>query len=333
MGAAVLFAAALSFVHAGASASAASELVSPEAPAFAAPGGNFTAALQRESVLSVWDGRAWRRWWSEANAPDTWPEPHAAVARAVAWRTAQPGLEVGTVRFAGAGRMSRFNVALVRLDPRQVALRLGRRMSPSGRTLPWTVGDIGDDVAFAANAGMFDSSGPWGWLVLDGVERQSPGVGPLSSALVVDTAGSVRIVAAPGIAAARAGGDTRWAVQSYPTALVDGVVPVQLRAAGTGVDREHRDARLAIATLRDGRVLVALTRFDGLGDALGVVPLGPTLPEMTAVLGALGARDAVFLDGGLSAQMAVRHAGGRVEAWAGMRGVPLSFAATANGLR
>ena len=68
---------------------------------------------------------------------------------------------------------------------------------------------------------------------------------------------------------------------------------------------------------------IALTRFDGLGGALGAIPLGPTLPEMTAVLGALGARDAVFLDGGLSAQMAVRHADSRVERWDGMRGVPL----------
>ena len=54
---------------------------------------------------------------------------------------------------------------------------------------------------------------------------------------------------------------------------------------------------------------------------------------MIAVLGALGARDAVFLDGGLSAQLAVRHADGRVEAWEGMRGVPLYLAGGRGGGR
>lgn len=314
IGAAVLLAAALSLV-----------LPAPfptDAPAAGASGSR--------SVLAVWDGTAWRRWWADTGAPERWSAPHPAVARAVDWRTAQQGLEVGTVRFAGASVASRFNVVLLRLDPQQVRLQLGTNRSPGGRTLPWRVDHLPDAAAFAVNAGMFDSSGPWGWLVLDGAERQPPGVGPLSSAVVVDTAGAVRIVAAPHIAATRARGTTRWAVQSYPTALAGGEVPAQLRPGGKGVDREHRDTRLAIATLRDGRLLVALTRFDGLGttlgDALGAVPLGPTLPEMTAVLGALGARDAVFLDGGLSAQMAVRHADSHVEAWEGMRGVPLWLA-------
>lgn len=314
MGAAVLFAAALSFVP---------RHLSP-IEVVARPEG-----AQRQSGLAVWDGAAWRAWWTTADAPSSWYQPHPTVTRAVTWRVVQPGLEVGSVRFAGEGRLARFNVVLARIDPSAMPLVLGRRLSPSGRTLPWTVDDLDAGSPFAVNAGMFDRAGPWGWLVLDGIERQRPGSGPLSSAVVIDTAGTVRIVAAPDIAGVREGSTVRWAVQSYPTALVDGIVPRQLRADGSGVDREHRDTRVAIATLRDGRLLLALTRFDGLGDALGVVPLGPTLPEMTAVLGALGARDAVFLDGGLSAQMAVRHADGRVEKWEGMRGVPVWLGARA----
>ncbi|MBA3891429.1 MAG: phosphodiester glycosidase family protein [Gemmatimonadaceae bacterium] len=317
MSAAVLVAAALSIFPSVSDAVA--RIGSPPQPA-------SSATALTESALAVWEGGAWRSWWSSSAAPHRWTAPHATVARAVAWRTAQPGLEVGVARFAGANRLSRFNVALLRFDPAQLSLRLGMKRSPSGRTLPWGLADISADAAFALNAGMFDSVGPWGWLVLDGAERQAPGVGPLSSAVVVDSAGVVRIVAAPGIAATRASRVARWAVQSYPTALAGGVVPHQLRIGGAGVDREHRDTRLAIAVLHDGRVLVALTRFDGLGGALGAFPLGPTLPEMTAVLGALGARDAVFLDGGLSAQMAVRHADAQIERWDGMRRVPLWFA-------
>ena len=140
------------------------------------------------------------------------------------WRAAQPGLDVGSVRFAGAG-------ARVTVQRRAAAHRLpsgdvatGREADaerPRAAVGPRTT--CPDEAAFVVNAGMFDGSGPWGWLVLDGAERQRPGIGPLSSAVVVDTSGAVRIVAAPGIAAARASGTAHWAVQSYPTALVNGV--------------------------------------------------------------------------------------------------------------
>jgi exopolysaccharide biosynthesis protein len=48
---------------------------------------------------------------------------------------------------------------------------------------------------------------------------------------------------------------------------------------------------------------------------------------MAAVMGALGARDAVMLDGGISGQMMVRGANGAVKAWRGARAVPLALVA------
>jgi exopolysaccharide biosynthesis protein len=47
---------------------------------------------------------------------------------------------------------------------------------------------------------------------------------------------------------------------------------------------------------------------------------------MAAVLGALGARDAVMLDGGISAQMILRD-GEAVRTWPGLRAVPLALVA------
>jgi hypothetical protein len=170
-------------------------------------------------------------------------------------------------------------------------------------------------------------------------------------------------------AAARAGDrSVALAVQSYPTLLDgDGVVPAALLGPGGGVDLGHRDARLAVGELRDGRLLVALTRFDALGAAgdgaeggagaapggpaaagasgaaappgaapsgaaplaraLARLPVGLTVPEAAALLGALGARRAVLLDGGLSAQLLVRDAGGDPRRWPGLRGVPLGLVA------
>jgi hypothetical protein len=75
-------------------------------------------------------------------------------------------------------------------------------------------------------------------------------------------------------------------------------------------------------------ILVAMTRFDGLGSHLGFVPLGLTVPEMAAIMGGLGAVDAVMLDGGISAQMVIRD-GGEIRRWPGMRKVPLALVAEA----
>lgn len=286
------------------------------------------AALVLSDTLAVWDGAGWREWWRADAAPVRWTAPDPLVAAAVRWRTAQPGLETGTLRVAGGGEARRVEVVLARIDPARFELALHVRRAADGRALPWSVDRTPPDAALAINAGMFDAVGPWGWLVLDGQERQAPGRGPLSAALVVDSAGRMRLVGADSIASVRAAGGVRWAIQSYPAALEsEGVVPRPLRAPGGGVNVEHRDARIAIGTLRDGRILVALTRFDAPGDLLDALPFGPTLPEMSAILGALGVSRAVFLDGGISAQMAVRRGDGSLQTWDALRSVPVALVA------
>ena len=141
---------------------------------------------------------------------------------------------------------------------------------------------------------------------------------------MVDAAGRVSIVPADSIATLRSGvasGRVVQAFQSYPALLLgDGEVPRALRAQGPHVDVAHRDARLGLGVLRDGRVLVALTRFDGLGGAMDRVPFGLTTPETAALMGALGCVRAVALDGGISAQLRV---GARE--WPGMRRVPVGM--------
>ena len=69
-----------------------------------------------------------------------------------------------------------------------------------------------------------------------------------------------------------------------------------------------------------------MTRFDALGEVAGSVPFGPTTPEMAAVMGALGACEAVMLDGGISAQMVLRDpSSGKRWRWPGLRKVPLAL--------
>jgi hypothetical protein len=234
------------------------------------------------------DGR-WRAWWREGGAPARWPGAHAPLAGLVAWRPAGPGVEVGELALSGAGEAWRVRAVLVRLDPARQRLALDADVDASGRVRPWGVARAPAAASVAFNAGMFGDAGPWGWVVHGGRELQAPGAGSLASAVVVGADGRVRVVGADSVPALRAAvgrGEVAEAVQGYPTLLDgDGAVPAALRpGADLGVDLEHRDARLLVGELRDGRVLVALTRFD----ALGAVSRRPVRPGAARPHGARG---------------------------------------------
>jgi len=217
-------------------------------------------------------------------------------------------------------------VVLARLDPDSFRLELDTAVTAEGAAA-WTI-DRAEDAALAVNVGQFQAGAAWGWLVHGGAELQAPGNGPLSAALVVDREERVRLVDPAEIGEARAGGRVREAFQSYPAILADdGRVPEPLRAPERGVDLEHRDSRLALCSMRDGRLLFALTRFMSPGSPLARLPFGPTTPEMAAIMGALGCRRGVLLDGGLSGQMSLRGVAGVVLRWPGLRAVPVGLVA------
>jgi exopolysaccharide biosynthesis protein len=163
--------------------------------------------------------------------------------------------------------------------------------------------------------------------VSGGHEILPPEHAPLAGAVVVTHDGSLRIVAPDSVALERGRTAALEAFQSYPMLLQNGEPPPPLQHPGNDVDLGHRDARLALGTLADGRVVIALTRFDALGPSFGRIPLGLTTPEMAAVMGALGCRNALMLDGGISGQLLLRDAGGRSRSWPGIRSVPLGLVA------
>lgn len=285
------------------------------------------AAALPHSTLAVRVGEAWRPFWRSDRAPARWTAPHPAVAAALRWTPLADGAEWTQLQLAGTGEAWRLGLVVVRLAPERVRLRVALRRRGDAGT--WTVDSASTRAIVAFNGGQFVGASPWGWLVDRGRLRYAAGRGPLSSALVQDSAGrfgwreaeSLR----PGIGAdapSRLGVET--ALQSYPTLLRDdGVVPRALRARHPHLDVSHRDARLAVGLDGEGRLLVALTRFGALGALLDAVPFGPTAPEMAAIMGALGARQAVMLDGGLSAQLLIREATGGTQRWAGLRRVPV----------
>jgi hypothetical protein len=280
------------------------------------------------SAMSVWAKGSWQEWWRSDAAPARWRAANSTVADAVQWRRASDGVEWGEIRLAGVGEAKRLRAVVVRIDPRLVKLRLDTAFTARGERANWTVDAARDDAIVAVNVGQFIRTQPWGWVVLDGREYLAPGSGPLSTALAVDSSGAVRWIGPPDLANPSARRGFVAAFQSYPTLLTaDGDVPAPLREPGRGIDVEHRDARLGIGALPDGRLLIVLTRFDALGESLGSLPFGPTIPEFAALMGALGARQAVALDGGISGQLLVRDADGIAHTWRGMRKVPMALVA------
>jgi uncharacterized protein YigE (DUF2233 family) len=248
----------------------------------------------------------------------------ARLDREVAWRAGAGGIEYGELQLSGSGEAWRTRVVVTRLDPRRVALSLQAAFTEDAL---WTVGDVGSSAALAVNAGQFRGTLPWGWVVTGGRQLLSPGYGPLAGAVVVDRSGDVRIVSPDSVVAEQRRGAAGEAFQSYPMLLENGAVPEALLRPGLGVVVDHRDARLALGTLPDGRVVVALTRFDALGPRLGRLPFGFTSAEMARVMRSLGCRDAILLDGGVSGQLMVREKGGTARTWAGVRSVPLGLVA------
>jgi hypothetical protein len=285
----------------------------------------FAQHLAAGDALSVRVNGVWREWWRSDRAPARWAQPSPVLASAIRWRSAGPGIEWGDAELSASGEGWRTKLVVVRIDParHRFALQLGQGMNFAPN---WAVDSAGDSALVAVNAGQFGRMLPWGWLVMAGRELAPPGFGPLSMAVVFDSSGAVRFVDADSIAGARASGRIANAFQSYPTLLVgDGDVPALLRTdTSSAIDLAHRDSRVAIGAMRDGRIVIAITRFNALGDAAAKVPFGLTVPEMAALMGALGCRRAVSLDGGISGQLAVRE-GSTLRKWTAWRYVPLGL--------
>lgn len=266
-------------------------------------------------------------WWRAGSAPSQWKGPDATVTAALRWQPGRPGVEWAELPIAGQGEARALNLVVARIDPAAAHLRLVWSLEGDGARPSWSIAHADSaDVAF--NAGMFVDALPWGWVVLEGSERLAPGKGPLSSALIGRRDGSLAWVDGDDVSAWRRRDDVAFAFQSYPTLLTgNGEVPAALRQDGS-INLTHRDARLAIGLDRSGRLLVALTRFDTDVAGLDRVPFGVSVPEMAAVMGALGAKQAMLLDGGISAQLLVRDAGGAPHTWPGIRRVPLALVGT-----
>jgi len=291
-----------------------------------------TCAGAEGSTLAVRSGDTRQEWWRSDRAPDRWSRPDPRLAATLTWQPLTSGVAWADLELEGSAPAWRTRLIVVRVDPARVRFSLEMALSPADGRPAWSIDRAPPEALVAVNAGQFLMTMPWGWLVMNGIERLAPGPGPLSTAMAVDSAGALHWIAGDSLALSPgllAKDRAVTGFQSYPTLLAYGEVPGPLRAPGQGVDLEHRDARLAIGGMRDGRLLIVMTRYATLGDVAEALPIGPTTPEMAAIMGGLGAAQAVMLDGGISAQMLLRNPRtGLRQRFPGWRKVPLALIIT-----
>lgn len=288
--------------------------------------GGASAASAQRVVLGARTGSSAAVELGTPTLPRAFGPSDARLWDRLVWTPVARGLSWSEVQLAAGVLRLPVRTVIVRLDPRAYDLRLELATAANGMTGAWTVADADPRAALALNAGQFKETGPWGWLVLDGEERRDPGVGPLSVGIAVTDSGTVRWISPDRLRGARDDPHVRWAFQTFPVLLSNGSVPALAVDPGS-TDLDHRDARLVLGQRSDGVLVIVLTRFDALGEAAQRVPIGLTVPESIALLGALGASQAAMLDGGISAQLRVRGRAGPGAAWPGLRKVPLGLIA------
>lgn len=247
----------------------------------------------------------------------------ATTASVVAILNTAPGLTHHEFRMSSRGSLAHVRAIVITIDPAQYRFRLDLARTNQHLRPAWNVDSIPQFAVVAVNAGQFIGGFPWGWLVRDGEETQPPGSGTLGMAFVTDSIGNPSLITPGEIPHAR--NRVVNAFQSYPTLLVDGEMPWELREEGRGVNLVHRDSRLAICIDTSDKVLIVITRVKVPGNVGATLPYGPTVPEMASYMKSLGCDRAMLLDGGLSSQLAVRNSRGSLTKWTNWRMVPLGL--------
>lgn len=250
-------------------------------------------------------------------APGSRATADPQLARALRWEDRQPGLRVGSfeVRTPGGGGLLVNSVAVIEIDPARFRFQLAAAAGFAPRSADAWLADTA--ITAAVNTGLFRSGGtPQGLVVLDGT-RYGRRADWLDAAVVLQD-GRPHLVAP---AALDSLDDGASAFQVLPWLVRGGRVALGV-SSGVRLSRTHRDRRLTLCLGDDGLVRLLLSNFEVFGGNAGTIPVGLTIPEQATIAAAAGCADAVALDGGISAQLAVRFPS-RVRRMPGWREVPL----------
>jgi len=266
--------------------------------------------------LEVRVGDRWRPWrGAEPNSAATWER---LLDEAITWKDSAAGLRRGEFEVRTASGYLRNSMAIIELDPARVRFTLGITPPAARRAAAeWLAADT--SLVLTSNTGLFRANGTTQGLVVVEGRHHSALAGWLDAVVMIED-GGLRITDVEGARASRLP-PLASAFQTLPWLIRGGRV-VYGYTSGLRLSRTHRDRRITLCLADNGTVRLLLSNFEMFGASAGAVPIGLTIPEQAALAAGAGCRDAVALDGGISAQIALRAAG-RTVRMPGWRKVPL----------
>jgi hypothetical protein len=264
--------------------------------------------------LEVRVGDTWRPW--RDAAPNSAATHEQLLDEAVTWKDSAAGLRRGEFEVRTASGYLRNSMAIIELDPTRFHFSLGITPPAARRSAAeWLASDT--SLILTSNTGLFRVNGtPQGLVLIEG-RRHSALAGWLDAVVVLEGS-SVQITDVEG---ARRLPPAASAFQTLPWLIRGGRV-VYGYTNGLRLSRTHRDRRITLCLGENGTVRLLLSNFEVFGASAGTVPIGLTIPEQAALAAGAGCHDAVALDGGISAQIALRT-GPRMVKMPGWRKVPL----------
>ncbi len=210
------------------------------------------------------------------------------------WTAIAPGIEVADLQFARPPVPQTVTLALVRVVPTEVRLRVVGYADWSEHP----ISDFADTWQFQVtlNASFFSDEGPIGLVVQDGKVRHRQASRKAAHFLIDTQGGPARIINLKGahIGAPYAG------FQGFPSIMSGGKLFSYIRSGGRGFDVFKVERRTAACVDAAGRVIFLAT--DTLTNGLAFSELG-------VVIGGLGCVDAMGFDGGSSTAMEIRVPG------------------------
>jgi hypothetical protein len=264
--------------------------------------------------LELRTGDQWTAW--RAFVPGAPAGRDPLLDRVIAWRDSVPGLRLGAFEVRTEGRnFSENSVAILEIDPARFRFALDAAPAFARRTADDWMRDT--SLVAAMNTGLFRVNGtPQGLVLLDGARRSA-----LAGWLDVVVAIEGGVPRVTDITEARSLPPGASAFQTLPWLVRDGRVVLGV-TSGVRLSTTHRDRRLTLCLGGDDLVRILLSNFEVFGQNAGSIPIGLTIPEQAIIASAAGCRDAVALDGGISAQVVARI-GPELRRMPGWRRVPL----------
>ena len=258
-------------------------------------GRTIESHLENLGALGFMTADGWTPFTPEENEREVWKQEHISLLHRVRYEPVAEGVRVGRLTLKHEhGNV--FSAVFVEANPEHASLRvLVNDDSADGTSFVHEMAAARNALA-AINGGFFDSDGALGLVLSRGNLVQRPNAG--AGYLLVQS-GKPLILNEKH--ASLAGADE--GIQCGPVLLVDGRLSDDLRRSGRTAAVARRSAA---ALTHDGNILLLSTDVE-----LG----GLTLKQLAMVLGGLGARHALALDGGASAQLYVRDIGVAARGW------------------